>query len=141
MWFYPGLENHTLWKSVKVCRTYVNFKRILFLVSEIMWNIKLDVYIVYFARYTAVHDMSRLKLTWIDSRFTPVWRLIPFERALNFIQGMWIKKKFLCTAPEKIVFLYGNCLIKKQLMNMMRCSRRGAIRSFVWIESKAECGA
>ena len=42
--------------------------------------------------------------------------------------------QFLCTAPEKIVFLYWICLIKDQLINMIICSRRGAIRSFVWIE-------
>ena len=42
--------------------------------------------------------------------------------------------QFLCTAPEKIVFLYWICLIKDQLTNMIICSRRGAIRSFVWIE-------
>ena len=53
----------------------------------------------------ALHDTLRLKLTWIDCRFMPVRRLMAFERALNSIQHVNLIK-FLCTAPEKIVFLY-----------------------------------
>ena len=84
--------------------------------------------LVYVVRKRALHDMSRLKLTGIDCRFMPVRRLIPFERALNTTYVNLTN--FLCTAPEKIVFLYW----KEQLMNMTISSRRDAIRS-------AECGA
>ena len=89
---------------------YVNFKIILCLVSkkivflsEVIWNIKLDVYIVYVVRMA--HDMSRLKLTWIDSRFMPVWRPIPFERALNSIQHMWIWQTSYVQQWRKLYFI------------------------------------
>ena len=77
---------------------------------------------------------SRLKLTWIDSRFNPVWKLIPFERALNATQYMLIWQHSYIQHRRKLYFYIENYLIKKkQLMNMI-CSCRGAIRSFVWID-------
>ena len=86
-------------------------------------------------RHGSWYVRSRLKLTWIDSRFNPVWKFIPFERALNAMQYMWIWQHSYIQHWRKLCFYIENCLIKtKQLMNMMICSCRGAIRSFVWIE-------
>ena len=93
---------------------------------------------------------SHLKLVWIDSRFNPVWKLIPFERALNATQYYVNLTTFLYTAPEIIILFYiiiiiilllyyyyiiymkiiyiENCLTikKKQLTNMKICSCRDA---------------
>ena len=114
-------------KTIKFYTTYVNFEIILFLVSEKIvflsekiWNIKLDVKIVYGIRHL-------YKLTWIECRFIPVRRLIPLERALNSIQHMWIWQNSYVQHRRKLCFY----IEREQLMNMMICSRRGAIRSFL----------
>ena len=76
------------------------------------WNIKLDViYSVRRATWLMTH--SRLKLTWIDSSLNPVWKLIPFERALNCMQYMWIWQHFYIQHRRKLCFYIANCLIRR----------------------------
>ena len=53
---------------------------------------------------------SRLKLIWIDSRFNPVWKLIPFERALNAMQYMWIWQHSNIQHQRKVCFYIEHCL-------------------------------
>ena len=131
---------YTVRKSIKLYAIYVNFGNILFLEFEIIvflfkviWNIKLDVHnSVCRAAWLMTH--LRLKLTWIDCRFNPVWKPCLFERALNAMRYMWIWQHSYTQHRRKLCFYIENCLIqKKQLMNMI-CSCRGTIRSFVWIE-------
>ena len=86
----------------------------------IQGNLKYKTPRIYSVRRAAwLMTHSRLKLTWIDSRFNPVWKLIPFERALNCIQYMRIRQhSYIYSTGE--CFYIANCLIKrKQLMNMM----------------------
>ena len=48
---------------------------------------------------------------------------------------MWIWQHFYIQHWRKLCFYAEKLFNKKQLMNMMICSSRGAIRLFVWIES------
>ena len=129
-------------KNIKLYPIYVNFGNILILEFEIIvflfkviWNIKLDVHLLCMSR-DMVHDtlaLTRLRLTWIDSRFNIVKKLIPFERALNCMQYMWIWQHSYVQHRRKLCFYIANCLIKRK---QMICSSRGAIvcLNHVWIE-------
>ena len=62
---------------------------------------------------------SRLKLTWTDSSLNPVWIRIPFERALNCMQYMWMWQHSYIQHRRKLCFYIANCLTKRKLQTFL----------------------
>ena len=119
-------KGYKIRNTLSQCLTFltgVNFKIILRLVSEKMLSEVIEIIL----NSTPVRRMNGIRhfitrITCINCVFIRAGQIIPHQRALNSVQYMWI----LYTVPEKNGFL--------QLMNLMRCSRWGEIRAFVWID-------
>ena len=119
---------------------YVNFGNILCLEFSIQGNLKYKTPRIYSVRRAAwLMTHSRLKLTWIDSRFNPVWKLIPFERALNCTQYMWIWQHFYVHHRRKLRFYIANCLIWRNSWWIWYV--HVGVQFDCLFESTTECGA